>query len=67
MGAYFCAYERDVVVAIKMSTYINWMLNNFSMGAVILILRYVYIFMWPLWEFVVGKYYVSGLKPAQAS
>ena len=50
MGAYFCmcAYECDVVVEIKIGAYIDGVLT-------IPILWYVYILMWPVWMFVVGK------------
>ena len=52
-----CAYKRDVVVVIEMGAYVYGVL-------IIPILWYVYILMWPVWMFVVGKYPVSHLKPA---
>ena len=48
-----------------MGAYIHEMLINFSMGACYL--DFTVCIMWPVWEFVVGKYYISCLKPAQAS
>ena len=47
----------DVVVVNKMGAYVYGVL-------IIPILWYVYILMWPVWMFVVGKYPVSHLKPA---
>ena len=54
---FVCAYERDVVVVIKMGAYVNGVL-------IIPILWYVYILMWPVWMFVVRKYPVSYSKSA---
>ena len=48
-----------------MGAYIHEMLINFFMGACYPDFT-VYI-MWPVREFVVWKYYISCLKPAQAS
>ena len=50
-----CAYKRDVVVVIKMGAYVHGVL-------IIPILWYVYILMWPVKMFVVGKYLVYPSK-----
>ena len=64
MGAYFCmcAYKRDVVVVIKMGVYIHGVL--IFCGYLLPRFYGMYILMWPVWMFVVGKYPVSHLKPA---